>query len=104
MKFSAVMSRSLFAKEGSDALDVYFSAYNPTESLPSTLRKRSYTTFRPIRYSTSISIPRSGKLKKEVLENMDFASFRAIFSNIRVLMFTWPSNRQMVFPTKDLQS
>lgn len=83
MKFSAVMRRSLFAKEGSDALDVYFSAYNPTESLPSTLRKRSDTTFRPIRYSTSISIPKSGKLKKEVLENMDFASFRAILQQYK---------------------
>lgn len=78
MKFSALMSKSVFAEEDSTAAVVYFSVYNPHESLPSTFRQRSDTTFRPIRYLSSINIPKNGKLKKQLLENMDFASVRAI--------------------------
>lgn len=87
MGFSAVMSKSIFAEEDSTAAVVYFSVYNPHESLPSTFRQRSDTTFRPIRNFSSINIPKNGKLTKQLLENMDFASVRAILHEYKGTYF-----------------
>lgn len=78
MEFSAVMNKSPFSTEDTAAVTVYFYVYNPHKSLPSKFRGVSDTTFQPIRYSTSISVPKEGHLMKDVLRNMDFASIRAI--------------------------
>ena len=76
--FSAIMQESIFSEADSTAAVVYFAVYNPAESLPPNYRYSSDTTFHPIQYTTSINIPIKGKLTKEVFENMDFASVRAI--------------------------
>src|SRR5690606_329615 len=76
--FSTIMQESVFSKTDSSAAVVYFAVYNPYESLPSNYRGLSDTTFRPIQYTSSIQIPKVGKLTGQLLENMDFASIRAI--------------------------
>ncbi len=78
MEFPMVMDKSIFGKEDSTAITVYLAVYNPHESLPSKFRSASDTTFQPIRYSTSIGLPKDGRFTKDVLRNMDFASIRAI--------------------------
>lgn len=76
--FSTVMQESIFSEADSAATVVYFAVYNPHESLPSKYGHTSDTTFHPIHYTSSIDIPKAGKLTEEVLKNMDFASVRAI--------------------------
>jgi len=81
MAFSSVMNKSIFGQEDSTNTTVYFNVYNPHESLPSKYRNASDTTFQPIRYSTSIAVPKDGRLTKEVLKNMDFC-FHTRYSQI----------------------
>jgi len=85
--FSTVMQESVFSKADSTAAVVYFAVYNPYESLPTTFRNPSDTTFRPIQYTSSIQIPKTGKLTGKLLENMDFASIRAILQQYKKTYF-----------------
>ncbi len=72
------LNRSLFSEADSASSTVYFAVYNPHESLPSKFRSKSDTTFYPINYSTSISVPKSGEIAKTHFKNMDYASIRSI--------------------------
>ena len=85
--FATVMQESVFSKADSTAAMVYFAVYNPYESLPSNFRNKSDTTFRPIQYTSSIQIPKTGKLSGKLLENMDFASIRAILQQYKKTYF-----------------
>src|SRR5690606_8166816 len=85
--FSTVMQESVFSKADSTAAVVYFAVYNPYESLPTTFRNPSDTTFRPIQYTSSIQIPKTGKLTGKLLENMDFASIRDILQQYKKTYF-----------------
>src|SRR5690606_6276432 len=85
--FATVMQESVFSKADSTAAVVYFAVYNPYESLPSSFRNKSDTTFRPIQYTSSIQIPKVGKLTGKLLENMDFASIRAILQQYKKTYF-----------------
>jgi len=85
--FATIMQESVFSKADSTAAVVYFAVYNPYESLPSSFRKESDTTFRPIQYTSSIQIPKAGKLTGKLLENMDFASVRAILQQYKKTYF-----------------
>src|SRR5690606_5167458 len=96
--FSAIMQESIFSEPDSTAAVVYFAVYNPHESLPSTYRHPSDTTFHPIRYTSSIHIPKTGKLKEEVLKNMDFASVRAILHEYEGTYFYMAAKAQDGIP------
>ncbi|RQP14033.1 MAG: hypothetical protein EAS52_18320, partial [Parapedobacter sp.] len=85
--FSTIMQESVFSKADSTAAAVYFAVYNPYESLPTSFRNPSDTTFRPIQYTSSIQIPKVGKLTEKLLENMDFASIRAILQQYKKTYF-----------------
>lgn len=100
LKFSAVMNKSVFAQEDSTAVVVYFSVYNPTESLRKARRHPSDTSFHPIRYTTSTTIPKRGKLEKQLLENMNFASVRAILLQYKGTL----SNSGTVYLPTDLKN
>lgn len=85
--FSTIMQENVFSKADSTAAVVYFAVYNPYESLPSNFRNKSDTTFRPIQYTSSIQISKTGKLTGKLLENMDFASIRAILQQYKKTYF-----------------
>ncbi|MGV3761643.1 hypothetical protein [Parapedobacter sp.] len=85
--FSTIMQENVFSKADSTAAVVYFAVYNPYESLPTSFRNPSDTTFRPIQYTSSIQIPKVGKLTGKLLENMDFASVRAILQQYKKTYF-----------------
>ena len=85
--FSTIMQENVFSKADSTAAVVYFAVYNPYESLPRSFRNKSDTTFRPIQYTSSIQIPKTGKLTGKLLENMDFASVRAILQQYKKTYF-----------------
>jgi len=85
--FSTIMQENVFSKADSTAAVVYFAVYNPYESLPTTFRNPSDTTFRPIQYTSSIQLPKTGKLTGKLLENMDFASIRAILQQYKKTYF-----------------
>lgn len=72
------LDRGIFSEADSAAATVYFAVYNPEKSLPSKFRSKSDTAFNPISYSTSISVPKTGKITKAYFKNMDYASIRSI--------------------------
>ncbi|MGS2760967.1 hypothetical protein [Sinomicrobium sp. M5D2P9] len=76
--FAIGLDRGIFNEADSTAATIYFGVYNPEKSLPSKFRSKSDTAFHPISYSTSISIPRTGKITKAYFKNMDYASIRSI--------------------------
>lgn len=78
MKFSAIMDKSVFAEEDSAAVVIYFAVYHPKASFPSRFTSPSDTVFHPIQYTSSINIPKAGKLTRPVIQHMDFAAVRAI--------------------------
>ena len=85
--FATIMQESVFSKADSTAAVVYLAVYNPYESLPASFRNQSDTTFRPIQYTSSVQIPKAGKLTGKLLENMDFASVRAILQQYKKTYF-----------------
>lgn len=85
--FSTIMQESVFNKADSTAAVVYLAVYNPYESLPRSFRNESDTTFRPIHYTSSVQIPKAGKLTGKLLENMDFTSVRAILQQYKKTYF-----------------
>ncbi len=85
--FSTIMQESVFSKADSTAAVVYLAVYNPYESLPASFRNQSDTTFRPIHYTSSVQIPKAGKLTGKLLENMDFTSIRAILQQYKKTYF-----------------
>lgn len=94
-KFYAVMNKSIFSREDSLTVPIYLTVYNPKESLPSPFSQKVVdSTFRPIRYSTSIAIPRAGEPKSEILDHMDFASVRSILKKYRGTYFYMVAKEQ----------
>lgn len=96
--FSTIMQESVFSNADSTAAVVYFAVYNPYESLPHSFRNQSDTTFRPIQYTSSIQIPKAGKLTAQLLENMDFASVRAILQQYERTYFYMAAKEQDGIP------
>jgi len=94
MKFSVIMNKSIFDEPDSTAAVVYFAVYNPHKSLPSNYRPVSDTIFCPIKYTTSIYIPKTGILKENVLKNMDFASIKAILQKYEGTYFYMAAKEQ----------
>lgn len=98
LAFSTIMQESVFSKADSTAAVVYFAVYNPYESLPHSFRNQSDTTFRPIQYTSSIQIPKTGKLTAQLLENMNFASVRAILHQYKGTYFYMAVKEQEGMP------
>ncbi|QIH34013.1 hypothetical protein [Sphingobacterium sp. DR205] len=94
-KFYAVMNKSIFSRDDSLAIPIYLTVYNPKESLPTPFGQQAVdSTFRPIRYSTSIAMPRAGEPKSEILDNMDFASVRSILQKYKGTYFYMVAKEQ----------
>lgn len=94
MEFLTVMNNSVFSREDSTATTVYFSLYNPHESLPSKFNIQSDTAFHPIQYNTSIAVPKVGRITKDFLNNMDFAAVRAVLQKYNSTYFYMVAKEQ----------
>jgi hypothetical protein len=95
LKFYALMNKGLFSRDDSTTIPVYLNIYNPTESLPNNFGRQAIdSTFRPIQFNTSIAVSREGVLKQEVLDNMDFASVRAMLQKYKGTYFYMVAKQQ----------
>ncbi|WP_312336039.1 hypothetical protein [Sphingobacterium sp.] len=95
-KFYSIMRKSIFAQQDSSAGTIYFAVYNPKESFP-VKHNRTFnqdSTFRPIQFATSITVPSIGKLTKDILHNMDFASLRSILQSYKGTYFYMAAKEQ----------
>lgn len=103
-KFQAVMSKSVFSEDDSLTMPIYLTVYNPKESLPTPFRQHAVdSTFRPIRYSTSIAVPRAGDPKEEIFDNMDFASVRSILQKYKGTYFYMAAKEQDGLPAQQFE-
>lgn len=87
-KFFAVMNKSIFSKDDGNAVPVYLTVYNPHETFPvSNFHTSKDTAFRPIEFSSSISLPLKGDFTDEILTNMDYASVRSVLQKYKGTFF-----------------
>ncbi|MDQ1150994.1 hypothetical protein [Sphingobacterium zeae] len=95
-KFYSIMRKSILAHPDSSSGTIYFAVYNPKESFPVKHNRTSShdNTFRPIQFATSITLPSIGKLTKDILHNMDFASLRSILQSYKGTYFYMVAKEQ----------
>ncbi|GAB3012164.1 hypothetical protein GCM10027051_13720 [Niabella terrae] len=72
------LQAGIFSAGDSSTAEIYLAAYNPDKEMESRLRSRMDSSFQPIQYTSSVAIPRTGKLNKRVFSNMSFASVRSL--------------------------
>src|SRR5690606_29541620 len=68
----------VFSKVDSNSANIYFAVYHPEVPRNSRFRPDSDTTFMPLSYTSSVSVPRSGTISGSQFKNMNFSSVRAL--------------------------
>ncbi|AZA93640.1 Uncharacterised protein [Chryseobacterium nakagawai] len=102
-KFFAVMNKSIFSQDDESSVPVYLTVYNPNEAFPpSNFRGSKDTAFRPIEFSSSIGLPVKGDFTNAILENMDYASVRAVLQKYKSTFF-YMAVKEMDVSTKKFQ-